>query len=82
MYQNWTMGTWFGRIMCEKGLEDLIDFKLQMTQQPERAFQKTKEKKAYTSLSCLNTTTVPQSREPIVPLKFVQFISQKDVKLA
>lgn len=37
---NRTIGTWLGSIKCERGLGDLVDFKLQMSQQPERAFQK------------------------------------------
>lgn len=62
---------------CEKGLGDLLDFKLQMSQQSERAFQK----RAHASLSYINIITVPQTKEPTVTLKLVQFIPQKDVKV-
>lgn len=40
LQQNRTVGTCFGSIKCEKGLGDLLDFKLQMSQKPKRAFQK------------------------------------------
>lgn len=77
MQQNRTIRLGLAASKCEKGLGDLLDFKLQM----EVNSLKEPFKKVHASLSYINIITVPQTKEPTVTLKLVQFIPRKDVKV-